>query len=205
MQRRSESERKEDTRLEDLLLLKRHEKPDDLFWDKFDRELEAKRLMVLVNRQPWYHRLSHALMQRVYPLSAMGAAALVLFVFVAYQSSQLNSPVGIEGEPTDLNASSSLSQGQSDVASEALQSEAPVFLVADLEPAQFEVPSVLPEANFGIDVITPEPKTYRFRQFTTVMQPTAFRVTQEDGIIYGKDSFRPDASNIRVRSTSSPF
>jgi len=35
--------------LEDLLKLKRHEKPDEAFWDTFEAEMDAKRLKALVD------------------------------------------------------------------------------------------------------------------------------------------------------------
>lgn len=44
-------------RLNQLLRLKRQERPDAAFWDKFDEELRSKQLSALVRTQCWYERL----------------------------------------------------------------------------------------------------------------------------------------------------
>ncbi len=46
-----------DQRLSQLLRLKRQERPEAAFWDKFDRELRSKQLSALVRTQSWYERL----------------------------------------------------------------------------------------------------------------------------------------------------
>lgn len=44
--------------LEDILRLKRAERPPAEFWDRFDRELRAKQLAALVEKRPWWRTLS---------------------------------------------------------------------------------------------------------------------------------------------------
>ncbi|MGK0239896.1 MAG: hypothetical protein ACI92G_003378 [Candidatus Pelagisphaera sp.] len=44
-------------RLSQLLQMKRQERPDANFWDKFDEELRSKQLSALVRTQSWYERL----------------------------------------------------------------------------------------------------------------------------------------------------
>lgn len=43
--------------LEDLLRLKRLERPDPQFWEQFERELRSKQLAALVARRPWWRSL----------------------------------------------------------------------------------------------------------------------------------------------------
>jgi hypothetical protein len=44
--------------VEDLLRLKRAERPRPQFWAEFERELRQKQLAALVERKPWWHELS---------------------------------------------------------------------------------------------------------------------------------------------------
>lgn len=46
--------------VEDLLRLKRAERPGAEFWTRFDRELRAKQLSALVEKRPWWRDLSRA-------------------------------------------------------------------------------------------------------------------------------------------------
>ena len=44
--------------LEDILRLKRNERPPAEFWTQFDRELRAKQLAALVEKRPWWRTIS---------------------------------------------------------------------------------------------------------------------------------------------------
>ena len=46
-----------DQRLSQFLRIKRQERPDAAFWDKFDEELRSKQLSALIRTQSWYERL----------------------------------------------------------------------------------------------------------------------------------------------------
>ena len=48
------TERQAGINLEDLLRLKRSERPSDQFWNEFDRELHQRMLQTLVKKDPWY-------------------------------------------------------------------------------------------------------------------------------------------------------
>ncbi len=68
--------------LEDLLRLKRAERPPAEFWTEFDRQLRTKQLSALVERRPWWHGLSEAFAGlRRYPLP-IGAAAALAITFI---------------------------------------------------------------------------------------------------------------------------
>ncbi|HEY5227895.1 MAG TPA: hypothetical protein VIJ19_05105 [Opitutaceae bacterium] len=68
--------------VEDLLRLKRAERPPVEFWAKFDAEIRAKQLSAIVSRRPWWDGLSRgfALVRRMQ--LPMGAAAAVALTWV---------------------------------------------------------------------------------------------------------------------------
>jgi len=69
--------------VEDLLRLKRAERPPAEFWTQFDRELRAKQLAALVEKRPWWRTLPNPLAGlRRYHLP-LGATAILVVTFVA--------------------------------------------------------------------------------------------------------------------------
>ena len=80
-------EPKRPTTLEDLIRLKRAERPPAEFWTEFDRELRAKQLAALVQKHPWWQTLPaasfHALLRFRLPL---GAAAVLAITFVSVRN-----------------------------------------------------------------------------------------------------------------------
>ena len=46
-----------------LLRLKRSEKPDAQFWERFDAELHQRMLQTLVQKEPWYRQLYYAFLR----------------------------------------------------------------------------------------------------------------------------------------------
>ncbi|HEX2900405.1 MAG TPA: hypothetical protein VHS96_11860, partial [Bacteroidia bacterium] len=63
--------------LEELLKLKRAERPSSEFWSNFERELRQKQLTALVKKRRWWHDLALLANYRVY-LPAGAAAAVAL-------------------------------------------------------------------------------------------------------------------------------
>jgi hypothetical protein len=99
-------ETKRTVTLEDLLRLKRAERPAPEFWDQFDRELRVKQLAALVEKRPWWKLVlprASALVGRYYlPLGA-GAVFAVAFVTMrgpseAPQTASLEARVAIAGD-----------------------------------------------------------------------------------------------------------
>lgn len=78
--------------VEDLLRLKRVERPPTEFWSEFDRQLRAKQLAALVSRRPWWHPLS-AVFFKVsrYPVP-LGAAAVLAVTFFSVRDYRAASP-----------------------------------------------------------------------------------------------------------------
>jgi hypothetical protein len=72
--------------LEQLLRLKRHERPRPEYWERFDRELREKALRALVQPAPWHARWSHILVSRVAPWLALGATSVVIAGFAMHNN-----------------------------------------------------------------------------------------------------------------------
>lgn len=68
-------------KIEDLLQLKRAERPSAEFWTKFEHELRQKQLTALVHKRRWWHGLPVLLSRRL--LVPAGTAAIVTFTFVS--------------------------------------------------------------------------------------------------------------------------
>lgn len=67
--------------IEDLLHLKRAERPDAGFWTGFERELRQKQLTALLEKRPWWQTLPQLLTRRVY--LPVGATAILAFTLVS--------------------------------------------------------------------------------------------------------------------------
>ena len=67
--------------VEDLLRLKRAERPDAEFWTKFERELRQKQLTALMEKRPWWQELPQFLSRRAY--LPVGASAILAFTLVS--------------------------------------------------------------------------------------------------------------------------
>lgn len=88
-------------KVEDLLRLKRSERPDEQFWNQFDRELHQRMLSTLVKKDPWYTQVLRGLTGRTAQVGFVATAAAALAVMVVVQPSS----VGIEGGPDTQLAS----------------------------------------------------------------------------------------------------
>ena len=84
------SDRQKPVTLEDLLRLKRTERPPAEFWSQFERELRAKQLAALVVKRPWWRTLpvrAFAGLSRYHlPLGATAVLALTFFSVREYQT-----------------------------------------------------------------------------------------------------------------------
>lgn len=81
----------DDARLSELIRLKKRERPDEAFWDKFDRELRNRQLTALVQTRSWKDRLgSLALLAlRKSAVIAATASVLALGLFTAHKTGWL--------------------------------------------------------------------------------------------------------------------
>lgn len=85
-------DRKSPVTLEDLLRLKRAERPSPEFWVQFERELRAKQLAAIVAKRPWwasYARVFGGLARHPVPIGATVALALSFAGYHGYQLSHM--------------------------------------------------------------------------------------------------------------------
>ena len=83
------SDQKKPVTLEDLLRLKRAERPSAEFWPRFERELRAKQLAAIVARRPWWSELPHRIFSNLsrYHLP-LGATAVLAVTFISLRHYQ---------------------------------------------------------------------------------------------------------------------
>lgn len=67
--------------IEDLLRLKRAERPASEFWHNFERELRQKQLTALLEKRPWWQGLPQLFARRAY--LPVGATAILAFTLVS--------------------------------------------------------------------------------------------------------------------------
>lgn len=67
--------------VEDLLRLKRAERPAPEFWTNFESELRQKQLTALLDKRPWWQEMPQFLARRAY--LPIGAAAILAFTLVS--------------------------------------------------------------------------------------------------------------------------
>jgi len=81
--------------LEDLLRLKRAERPPEEFWAKFEADMRAKQLSAIVNRPRWSGLSAWlgTLGRYQMPIGAAAAVALTYIGYTQYQATQATVPV----------------------------------------------------------------------------------------------------------------
>ena len=93
--------------IEDLIRLKRDERPAAEFWVSFDHELRQKQLTALLKKRAWWQELPQLLMRRAY--LPVGATAILAFTFVSvkyYGPTQVTAPIQqsqVAAEPVGTN------------------------------------------------------------------------------------------------------
>lgn len=85
-------ENKRPVALEDLLRLKRAERPSPEFWDEFDRQLRAKQLAALVEKRPWWRAVPHAFASLTRYHLPLGATAILAVTFLSVRHFQALTP-----------------------------------------------------------------------------------------------------------------
>lgn len=134
--------------LEDILRLKRAERPPAEFWERFDRELRAKQLAALVEKRPWW-RAAPALLagfSRYHlPLGATAVLAVTFFATRDFHATRI--PVAVESssvqaavEPASMGPSVPAIEPVTTVS--APLAEAPVTEPALAEASSSETPAV---------------------------------------------------------------
>lgn len=126
--------------IEDLLHLKRAERPAAEFWTGFERELRQKQLTALLEKRPWWQMLPQLITRRVY--LPVGATAILAFTLVSVkyyvpaQLAQVAAPAANSPVATDRAAASTLAPVSS-----------PLVNRSDSAPAEISVAAVEPAAT----------------------------------------------------------
>jgi hypothetical protein len=74
--------------IEDILRLKRAERPPAEFWATFDRELRAKQLAALVGKRPWWQTLPKSFARLTRYRVLLGASAVVAVTFFSVRDAE---------------------------------------------------------------------------------------------------------------------
>lgn len=134
--------------VEDLLRLKRAERPDAEFWNKFEVELRQKQLAALVERRPWWQQIPLLLNRRAY--LPIGATAVLTFTLVSlryYAPANVASLAPAEAAPQAAMASQ-VAEPRHDIVSSVQASQPQVApIVAEEQPratAQVQLSDGLP-------------------------------------------------------------
>lgn len=173
----ADSKGKPEISVEALLKLKRLERPDDRFWDTFERDFERRRLQALTTPPSWRDRLWIPSVR----LLAISVPALVLMGLFVLQ----------QGSYQDSHVHSNL--GSNDV------DPRPPALALDTVPAPGpesipEMRTSLASSQFVLDAILPTDAVSG--QFRKVLYSPAIRVSAPDGSVYVKDSFSPTGIQV---------
>ena len=105
----SESNNRSPLTLEDLLRLKRAERPSPEFWNRFEVELRQKQLAALIDRRPWWQTFPRYLAKpRMFlPLGATAVLALTLLSANYFKPASVTPPDNLSSVPSALSTSSS--------------------------------------------------------------------------------------------------
>jgi hypothetical protein len=116
-------ENKRPVALEDILRLKRAERPSPEFWTHFDRELRAKQLAALVEKRPWWSVMPRVLTGLSRYHLPLGATAVLALSIVSYREFR---PVSLAPvQPLNARtAPAAVAMAGTDSGSAALQNEA---------------------------------------------------------------------------------
>lgn len=137
------NEKKPTVTLEDLLRIKRAERPPAEFWDRFDRELRLKELAAIVEPRPWWAsfiRVGARISRYQLPI---GAAAILALSFVTVREYRTS-----DYAPSDLavpTASESVTAVSEAAPTETVADAAPRSSTVSVAPAM----AVVPVANVG--------------------------------------------------------
>lgn len=93
-------ESKRPIEIEDLLRLKRAERPPGEFWAEFDRRLRAKQLAALVAKRPWWQRVPRLFTGFSRYHVSLGAAAVLAVGYITLRDEPTSLPIQQSGVAT---------------------------------------------------------------------------------------------------------
>ena len=119
--------------LEDLLRLKRAERPNSAFWSEFESELRRKQLAAIMVKRPWWRRVSLAGLRKLsVPVGAAAVLAVTLLTLRDQQTddSALSDDLAVIAAPT---SDSAISASSAAVASDSQSTATELATTTSLE------------------------------------------------------------------------
>jgi len=148
---------KSEVTLEQLLRLKRAEKPSEEFWQRFEQDFQRRRLQALLHRESWWHRLLGSMARFSYAAVPVGVTAVLAIGFMAFHGGL---PAGKNGSVTHTSNASDLVPA--DVSGKAETGALAATMVSLARPSEGPV-------------VTPEPDTLLFPEWpSTGMMDSRF-------------------------------
>jgi hypothetical protein len=162
--------------IEDLLRLKRAERPPVEFWTEFDRTLRSKQLAALVEKRPWWQRLPDAfggLRRYRLPLGACAVVGATVLSLRHYQTPSAVTPTetapvsvvatasSVGGTPEILVDRVDQSEARSDVSVPAVvvaQHEAPISAAPAIASDLATPSELLRMISLGGAAVEPDPE-----------------------------------------------
>jgi hypothetical protein len=156
--------------LEQLLAVKRAERPTREFWEDFDREFQRRRLATMVQVSPWYVRLGRGATRVARWAAPVAAAAASLAVFFHFSGPETaERPASETAQLADASSEPTYTLLEEQYISTASHASHAV-----LEPVSTERPSQLQYKVREIGVLASTP-----RQFVTAAAPHTLSVSDE--------------------------
>jgi hypothetical protein len=184
--------------LEQLLKLKRTERPDSAFWEEFDRELHRRQLASVVTTPTWRVRFARSLLvgvRRAVPIGAAATAAVAGFMVLQ--------------RPTDTATSAPVETAAvaTPVAAPVVAEVAPSPLIpisvpdvsAEEAPPVFERPSTI-EPRFVVHAFVA--KSSPARTYVSVTSPNTFSSPAYDASLQMVNSLTSGYSRRAGASTA---
>jgi hypothetical protein len=165
-----------DINVEDLLRLKRSERPSEDFWSDFDRDLHQRMLQTLVKEDPWYARILAGLTGPMAQSIGIAVAAVLVAMLVVR-------PVFVRPVATDVSVAKSISDDVRAVSAQVAQVELPFS----------EGTGAVDSRDYGIEVISADVAVLD-AGYTREFALETMQVAAYDAMAYSADSAHSGAS-----------
>lgn len=173
--------------LEELLQLKRAERPDDTFWNQFDSELHQRMMQTLVKKDSWFVQISRAFTGKPTQAAMIGAAAvfavLVLrpaFVATSDQQSNTASAAVVSLDGSSIEDPDMLEMTTEEFADSRLLGEADYAI--EVLTASSARPGDMVTQDFGLDRM--EVASYDSEAYSADMAFSGFASTGIASLVY---------------------
>ena len=180
----SNSDQRPKVTVEDLLKLKRLERPAADFWVNFERELRQKQLSALVEKRAWWHEIPQIFARRVY--LPIGATAILAFTLVSVRYATPVQVGQISAEPPVLNPTLSVADNFGYDSASSVVANAPVV-------------DLLPQAVSRVEEKSGESVDVQIASAPVVQRPAALDSAVKDSL-----SARSIAANLAHLEQSDP-